>query len=461
MNIIDDFDIESLIINFLESKGIIKACLLFKLEKWMIEHYSKRYKFTRKDINKSIISLLKKKRINIIILPIFKITWRVKELNHLKYLEDGTYLTRVIKTKMNSLEQKDFSSRKIDTNNDYKINKLIQNFLELRGEKRRKIILTLSTNNNSLDIFDNFKENFYIKTSNNHIPFCEKIKNKIKIPLKEQENYQLIIYKYRKKYMCFYVTIIEAIQNILFYLTSQKKKPSNYKMKISDFTTKFAFYCDSFVNSDWIDLKPNSYRWESFFKYYNIPISINLLFKNIKFTGRTFELHLKFNYEIKIKKYAKLTIQNLKRFGYSIKKKDMETFSIGYTHNAFIPCSSIEYFYFCGKYFFYYHLFLIFHHSFAYIKKEYPLCKFSRTDKDLYKIFLPIAKLISNFKENQLNRNIIFKYYTKNTEELEIIYNKFLLPYIKPIEKKLYNYFLIRSSFIKNPNNNSIKPIAI
>ncbi|MBY9007084.1 MAG: hypothetical protein KGD63_10015 [Candidatus Lokiarchaeota archaeon] len=451
MSQINDVEIQLEILKYIESKGILKACLLFKLEKWILNRFSHNCLIRKRDINRNIISLLKKKKIDLIIPHFFKIKWQVRELENLKYLENGNYLIRTIIKENNDWDQYYFDTRTKNNINEQKSIRLLQDILKLKGEKKKKIILYLTSNIKPLVIYDKFDDNYRLDQSDIIIPNnFEVIKKKISIPLNEQQNYQLVIYRYRKKYMCFYITIIETIQNIIVNLITQKNNHQYFKKKIVDLKTKFAFYCYLFVTNDWIDVKPNPYKWESFFKYYNLPISINLSFNNVKFTGRTFEFYIKFSYQIKIKTYAKSTIQYLKRLGYEVINMDMDTVSIGYTHNVFIPCSSIEYFYFCGKYIFFYYLFLLFYNTHKYIKKEYTSYNFSKNDRDLYKVFLPITKLISNFKEKKLEKNIIFKYYSKDPDELEIIYNKFLLPLVKPIENRLYNYFLIRGIFKKD-----------
>ena len=51
-----------------------------------------------------------------------------------------------------------------------------------------------------------------------------------------------------------------------------------------------------------------------------------------------------------------------------------------------------------------------------------------------------------NIHDNNITKKLIFKYYTFNPDELEIIYNKFLLNNVKKIEKKMFDYFIFRFS---------------
>ncbi len=449
MTKLEKHNLKHKILNYIESKGKLKASLLYKLEKWLLKEVKNDYNLNKKILYENIITLINENKICLIVPHLYKIKWNQVELKDLKYLEDGKYLIREMKDLSNNrLNNYYFDSRKSNHQNKLELTNKLRRILIRKGEFKKKIILYLSDNDIPLNIYEEFEGNYKINFTDFNMNKYE-IKKKFNIPLKEQQNHQIVIYNYRRKFMCFYITIIEAIQHIISELIINKNNIIDYKKKINDLGTKFAFYCDLYVTSDWIDVAPNIYRWESFFKYYNLPFRVKLTFENVRFSGRTFEFFMKYEYTIKIKNYAKETIQHLKNLGYEEKGRDKDTTSIGFNHNAYIPSSSIEYFYFCGKYFFYYYLFLLFSHSFEYIRKEYSDCNFTEKDKDLYKVFLPTTNLIFNFSSKTLNKEIIFKYYSLDPNELEIIYNKFLLPNVRLIEKKLYKYFLIKTSLDK------------
>ena len=124
---------------------------------------------------------------------------------------------------------------------------------------------------------------------------------------------------------------------------------------------------------------------------------------------------------------------------------DFSWLAIGIDHEIFEVCPSIEYFYFLNKYVFYYHLFYLFYYSFPYIEKTKSSVKFTEKERALYKIFLPVMESMFNIQDQRITKKLIFKYYTYNPDELEIIYNKLLLDNVRDIEKKMFNYFLIRS----------------
>ena len=96
----------------------------------------------------------------------------------------------------------------------------------------------------------------------------------------------------------------------------------------------------------------------------------------------------------------------------------------------YYPCSTIEHLYFLAKYVCYYHLFLLFNHTFEYCKEKVTEKKIKLTEieKNLYKFFQPVMESLFNIQDhNPLNNQIFLKYYSHNPDELEIIYNQFLL----------------------------------
>ena len=52
--------------------------------------------------------------------------------------------------------------------------------------------------------------------------------------------------------------------------------------------------------------------------------------------------------------------------------------------------------------------------------------------------------LLFDVKDGKINKRLIFNYYVLDSDELETLYNHFLVRNVKKIEKKLYSYFLIR-----------------
>ena len=61
-------------------------------------------------------------------------------------------------------------------------------------------------------------------------------------------------------------------------------------------------------------------------------------------------------------------------------------------------------------------------------------------------MFLPIMEPLFDVTKEKVSKRLVFSYYTLNPNELETLYNKFLVSKIRNIEKKLFNYFLLRCS---------------
>ena len=124
--------------------------------------------------------------------------------------------------------------------------------------------------------------------------------------------------------------------------------------------------------------------------------------------------------------------------------------AIGLDHEIYIPCPSIEHFFFVFKYICYYHAFLLFHHSFDYMKKIKPEFRFSRKEESLHEMFYPVMSDLFNIKSGTISKTLVFKYYTLDSRELEIIYNNFMISRIKTVETKLFKYFMLKYSMFKN-----------
>jgi hypothetical protein len=268
-------------------------------------------------------------------------------------------------------------------------------------------------------------------------------KPNIQYPLRNQRLDLSIMGKYRNSYMCFYITLIESLQKRIYDL--QKSYSEKNETLIKYYTEKFAYYCHIYVYSDWVEIyRPNPLRWETFFKLFNIPIEIiTFKFKSLKFYGNVFDAWIKLKVSIPIKKQCDTSIEGFNQNGLKVLSDSNEYFSIGLDTDIFLPCPSIEYFYFVAKYIYFYYLFLLFNYTFEYFEKELGL-GFSKKEQDLYQIFTPVLRDLFSMDLN--NNRLIFKYYTYNQSELELIYNKFLLKKIKNIEKKLFKYFLMKSS---------------
>ncbi|HEY0088880.1 MAG TPA: hypothetical protein VGB37_08555, partial [Candidatus Lokiarchaeia archaeon] len=94
------------------------------------------------------------------------------------------------------------------------------------------------------------------------------------------------------------------------------------------------------------------------------------------------------------------------------------------------------------KYIFYYHAFYLFNKAFNSIEQS--KTKFTEKERNLFLRFLPIMNFFFGVSDERPIKKLVFKFYTFNPEELETIYNSFLLENVKEIEIKMFNYFLIK-----------------
>lgn len=70
--------------------------------------------------------------------------------------------------------------------------------------------------------------------------------------------------------------------------------------------------------------------------------------------------------------------------------------------------------------------------------------KFTEKERNLFKRFLPIMDALFGVSEGKPLKKLVFKFYTFDPDELETIYNNLLLENVKEIEKKMFDYFLIK-----------------
>ncbi|MFX1443209.1 MAG: hypothetical protein ACFFHV_07330 [Promethearchaeota archaeon] len=452
-------DIEQEILRFLESRGSIKAALLHKIENYFCGQKSK-INISKDLLISCLLSMAKEKIIEIIIPELFRIKWNQKRLKNLRYLEDEIYLCRTfsqIKSKyLYKTNPNDyyFDSRKISFNDKELLNKWI-NHLEIILEKVRnlnkKIIIFNPIKSNPIGIYEKkFQVNYKLKNPDYQIKQDNLIKEKINFSLVNQAEVLAIVQGYRNRYMCFYIPLIESILKTIEYIQYCRKKIRDYNNILQKYILKFAYHCIEFVKSDYIEIKPNSLRWESFFNYFQLPIKVLTYdFKSIQFHGRTFDNYQELKICIYIEKKFLKMINQLRVLGYKEFPEEIyedNYITIGLDVEIYYPCSTIEHIYFLSKYICFYCLFLLFSHSFGYFIKAMPEKKFINKEKTLYQNFLPVINQLFDVKGTNLPKKFVFKYYTYNPDELEVIFNHFLIPAVAKIEKKMYKYFRFRSS---------------
>ncbi len=452
-------NIEQEVLRFLDSRGSIRAALLHKIEK----HFcgQKSIINLRKEFLLSCLwQIAKDKKIEIIIPELFRVKWSQKKLTNLKYLKDGIYLCRkfpMIRNKLlkSILNNYYFDSRKrsfseLDQGIEY-----LKLILEKVRNFNKKIIIYNPLGSNPLDIYEEKAQfNYKLQKANFQIKQDNMIKEKLDIPSEDRAEALAVVQGYRSRYMCFYIPLIESILKTIEYIQVHKEDLSDYEKVLQDYTEKFAYNCIEFVKSDYIEIEPNPLRWESIFNYLDLPIKIlEYDFKYIKFHGRTWENYQILKICIYIEKQKSSIIKKLKKLGYEEFPEENydDLIAIGLNIEIYYPCSTIEHIYFLSKFICFYYLFLLFYHSFEYIKEVKPKIRFTKKEKSLYTKFLPVLTKLFNLNESEskVSRKLVFKYYTLDPDELEIIFNHFLIKRLKEIEKKLFYWWRYKTTLLK------------
>jgi hypothetical protein len=384
------------------------------------------------------------------------VDWKVTHVNDFKFLNETDYVTRTFQgwnePNIGNIPRLDylFDSRRIDFNNNAIVSESIEWLKKVIKKVPRikyKMMIFFPEESRTLNIYEELSEDYNLDFKSINPP--KKLiysGPKLDICIEDQRDNLKIVQAYRSNYMCLYITLIEAIQEAIVKVQDCKE------VMLKELVRKFAFYCIMFVRSDWVEpMKGNPYRWETFFQAFRLPFKIlNLEFNTIKFHGRTFESTERYRYCIFVNKKEVALIQKLKSLGYEEFKEETrkELVAIGMDHNIFIPCPTIEHFFFVFKYICYYHAFLLFHHSFDYMKEIRPEFRFSRKEETLHEVFYPIMSELFNITSGSISKTLVFKYYTLDSRELEIIYNYFMISKIKNIETKLFKYFMLKSSIV-------------
>lgn len=447
-------DIKNYILIYLKKKGKIRACLLSKIIKdYCYRKNTLPFQISKEKLIQIIIEMVKSRIIDIVIPQLFDIYWRKRFITDFKFFKEGTYyISEYRKVKdILDLAQKNnyfFDSRKLDFKrmNDVNTDLIkLKELIEDNPNLEKKVIVYYPKNSLPLNIYEN---NPNIKYRLFDMPLklnLEKLDPQVKLlyPIKNQRIDLGMLGKYRHGFMCFYIPLIESIQKKIVDLQNSPDQGDKSLMK--DYVVKFTYYCQNYVDGDWFEIsEPNPARWETFFQYFQIPIeNISYTIHSIAFHGKTFEIRANLVAEMAIKTKDTEFIAIIQNKGLKVVHCSKDCINVCLEVNFYLPCPSIEYFYFIAKYFCFYHLFMLFNYCFPYItiNPEKPLIS---QDRALYKIFLPTLKNLFRFDEKAINNEFFFKYYTLNPEELEVIYNKFLLNNIRSIEKKLYTYFMLR-----------------
>jgi len=451
MLVLEKKEFEKKLLEFLKSRGRLKVAILSKIEKHFCSEKSI-FRILESTLYDALISLVHQKKIDLIIIKPFQVTWTEEFLSRMRYLKDGTYYTRKIE----------------NINLNYKTLSLYGNYLfdsrKFRGEKKEvkylrlliadsvlkdKTLIIYGRKRMPLCLFENMDNIYYAYKKRYKNSFIMEDFLKISIPLNLQDVILSGIKSYRKNFMCSYITLIETLHNSIINY-QQKKINLNSNKDYINLINRFAHYSILFLKSNWVEIKEASVnRWETFFKFFNIPI--NLLdgqIQSIDFFGRVFETDGYSPLCIYINKYDKDTIKGLVEKGYQILNRPEidNQIPVGLELKTQVLCPAIEYYFFIYKYVIYYYLFKLFYDARDYIRKIKINLTFSKKELEIYKLFEPVMYSFFDFDPNKISEKLKFNYITYNADELEILYNIHLMKNARIIEKKLYQYFLFRHS---------------
>lgn len=459
-------ELKEQIIEYLTHKNIyLKAALLRELKKIFCDENSSS-KVSFNCLLDWLFYLLKKRIIEIVIPEPFQIKWEKKNLKNLKYLNDGIYFVRHFSYFLNKNENlKDFEknryffdSRALDFTNQVEIDKLTEGLYDLiknHPEIENSIIIYYPSDSVPLNVYESFEGAYNLNDLNFQLELDDRFVSKIDIPIFQQKSDLFVLQNYLNNYSCAYITLIQTIHKLIIDYQANKERQKNikdYNFGLNNLIKKFVFYSLAYVKSDWIEIKPNPKRWESFFTTYELPFRSSMDFLRTSVYGRTINIYGEMRFYVELSKDFK-NIENLKKLGFSEFTKncaDNDKITFGLKVELFFPCPAIEYLYFLMRYVYFYFMFLLFCYSFSYIKEIKPTIKFIDKEQMLYETFSPVINSFFNIEDSlqddNINKKLVFKYYTLNAEELEVIYNTFLLKKVREIEKKMFKYFLIRSS---------------
>lgn len=448
-------DLREEIINYLNSKGRVRACLFSKLSNFMTK--KKNYSIGPRELLDEITLMINKDVIEIIIPKPFEIKWKERESEGLTCLKEKILLKRMFfldKELQRTNQNKDgffFDSRTINDKNIVikKLNRL-KKAINSNDLLRQKIIILNPKNSERLNIYEKHPETYHLDSFQLDHAFLNT--KEISIPINRQKANLKIIKAYRDRFMCLYITLIESIHKEIVDLQEELKSKNNANTdikrdKLTQLIRRFCFYCEMFTTSDWIEIKEaNPYRWETFFHLLDIPIRTTMKkIGKVKFTGRTFETCIYFNYRIQVDSIFDDEIEDLKKLGYNVfKSENPSKKSIGKNLEIFVPAPSIEHYFFIGKYLIYYHLFKLLHDASDLIKRMFPSMVLTKKDLNLYELFYEPMKSLFDIKTDILEDKLYFQYYTTNADELEAIYNELVFTNATIIEKKLFAYHMLK-----------------
>lgn len=397
-------------------------------------------------LHEILFEMIKSKELDLIIPDPFLIKWEKKNLKNLNYLQDNDYYVRnfhYINDKLINNSNKNqplIDTRNLNKDKNGKIELIAERFINIISKFPRikeKIILSLPNKFPSIKLhfIDNIfeREKLEEKSFDTQIKKIDKKQDKIVIKLNEQEDAIELIKKYREKYMCVYITLIETIQKELSYLEKYKSKIDNSDEICSNILEAFKKYSVLFAEEAWTE--------DSITVRKGIVIKTGkLYYSSVIFQEGLFLIKANQEYWALFdkKKFPGL-LNFLLKLGYEEMGIDKKTNlnRVGSKLTFEFPFSNVEQLFFLCKYIFMANLFHLLFLINSFFKVNGDLIKLDKKRDNLSEIFLPIVKPLFNINQVKTVKKITFAFPDANKDEINIIFHRFLFFNGRKVEQKL------------------------
>jgi len=380
-----------------------------------------------------LIDMIKVKELDVVIPDPFLIRWELQTLNNLKYLKDGTYYTMkfhyIDDILLNNGKKNEplIDTRNIKATNIKILDSItlrIENILKKFPEMREKIILVLPNNENpiKLHFIDNYLERDELISNSLVNNPTSKVSILRDSSLVEQEEAVDVIKKYRRNFMCVYITLLETIKKEMTYLQKYKFKIDNYMELFFDTLDAFKSYSIMFAEEAWTE--------DSIQVQKRVTIKTGrLYYSSITYKEDLFLIEGYQEYWALFNKQEHPRLEDfLLKSGYDMMGVDDETnlTRVGKKLMLEFSFTTIEQIFFLCKYIFIANLFHLLFLIRNFFKSGEDFTELKEKKDNLSEIFLPILHSLFNIEKVEPLDSMTFAFLDANSKELNILYNKYL-----------------------------------
>lgn len=393
-----------------------------------------------------ILDMIKSKKLEVVIPDPFLIRWGKKNLTNLKFLANNEYYVRKFHyfddPLLDNLKKNEplIDTRNIDKDNLEMLNTITKKIKEIIvkfPEMREKIILIAADSVTPLKLhfIDNILEKAEqeVKETTNEKVISSESNDKLSVFFKAQEEGIDVISKYRKNFMCVYITLLETIQKEMTYLQDYKFKIDNYMDLFLETLDAFKTYSIMFAEEAWTE--------DSIPVQKGIEIKTGkLYYSSITYKQNYFLIEGYQEYWALFNKEEFPELEDfLIRSGYESMGTDEETNlnKVGMKLELEFSFTTIEQIFFLCKYVFLANLFHMLFLIKNFFKLEGDINKIAIKNDNLSELFLPALKPLFNIEKVEPVKKMTFAYIDAAGDELNIIFNKYLFANAREIEQKL------------------------